>query len=590
MNTGTRPESNRYHAVVVGIATGIVLGVTLLSSSVSLALQSPSPDTTALRNSRAQALFVRGMTEAYLEDYDQAASLFEKVLDLSPGEPAVLNALAETEAERDNLTSALYYAREARQAAPETPYYYTSLAELLREANRPEEAATAYEDLLSSFPDHVAGRRALADLHKNELGQPREALRHYSALVDSLSQPQPGDYRAMLELYQKLGDEDGIERTLKTLIRLRRNPSLYRRLLGELYSDQGRQEEAISLLETVLQETPNDPRLLTRLKMLYTGTDQQEKAKTLGTQIPSNDSSPTQLVTRARSLLDARGDHTSADTATATELLEEALEQAPNNLEALTLLGRVYVDQHRPAAAASLFERAVDKDPRSPMRWYEAASAYLEADSLHRAAALAEEGRLIFPTRYELLQIEARAQLRLGEPQTARTQFQQALSHLDTTAVSTESRAALHAGLGLAHQRLGDTEEAKIAFETALRLDARQPAVLSNYAYLLAQQPGDLDRALSLARRAVEIEKENTQYLDVLGFIYFKRGNYNAAQTTFERAISAGEPEARLFEHYGDLHRALGNDSLAQQYWKRALDRAPTRDSLKEKIDSLPQS
>lgn len=590
MNTGTCPESHVKHVFVVRMATGILLGLTLLSVHVSHALQSPSPDTATLSNPRAQQLFVRGMTEAYLEDYDQAVSLFERVLDLAPGEPAVLSALAEAEAHRDHLASALYYAREARRAAPENPYYYTSLATLLRAANRPEEAAAAYRDLLSNFPDHAGGRRALANLQKNELGQPREALRQYRVLVDSLNQPQPGDYNALLELYREVENEEGIERTLKTLVRLRHDTPLYRRLLGELYSNQGKYEEAISLFEEVLQETPNDPRLLTQLKMLYTETGQLEKAKTLGANIPSNDTSPTQLVARARSLLTSHGNSASPDTATAIDLLKEALDRTPNDPEPLTLLGRIYRDQSRPAAAAPLFERAVDEDPRTPARWQRVASAYLDADSLHRAAALAEEGRLIFPNRYELLHIEARARLRLGETQTARVQFQEALSQIDTAAVASKERAALHAGLGLAHQRLGHSQEANAAFETALRLDARHPAVLSNYAYSLAQQAGQLDRALSFARRAVELDNHNSESLDVLGFVYFKRGDYDAARATFERALSTGEPHARLFEHFGDLHRALGNDSLAQQYWKRALERAPARDSLKKKIDSLPQS
>lgn len=589
MNRGRSLLCKQNLLLSTGIAGGLLVGIFFLTAPAT-ALQPTPSDTANLSTLRAKKLFVQGMTQTYLEDYEEAVSLFEDVLDLSPNTPSVLSALAEAEVGRNNLTSALYYARRARDNAPNTAYYHLALADLLREAGRTEEAAVAYQELLSVFPNHVQARRTLAHLQKNELGQPDRALQNFRVLVDSLDRPRERDYTALLDLYQTVGNEADVERTLETLIQLRRDRPLYRRLLGQLYTEQGRHEEAISLFETLLQETPNDPRLLTQLKMLYTETNQPEKTETLGKNVTPNDAFPNQLVARARSSFDPPTDTGTADTSAAVELLQKALEQTPNHPEALTLLGRIYEEQKRHAEAATLFERAIEEDPRSPDRWRYAASAHLNADSLRRAAALAEEGLLLFPGRLDLIRIEARTRLRLGENEAARTRLERALSSIDTTEVSTEDRAVLHAGLGLAQQRLGHVKDAAASYERALQLDGQQPMALKNYAYHLAQQPGRSDRALSLARRAVEIDEDDPRALDVFGWIQLKRGRYESAKSTFEAAVATGMADARVYEHFGDLHRALGNDSLAQKYWKEALDRAPTRDSLKQKIRAVPQS
>jgi tetratricopeptide (TPR) repeat protein len=393
----------------------------------------------------------------------------------------------------------------------------------------------------------------------------------------------------MLKLYRQVDDQDGLERTLKALIDLRRNRPQYRELLGQLYAEQARYEEAIPLFETLLQERPSDPRLLSRLKMLYTQTGQVKKAETVGA-AASETAAPSQLVARARSLYERVPSADTASVRSATDLLHRALDTAPMQVEALDLLGTIYFDQGRYAAAAPLFQRAIDTNPRDPNRWRHAAAAHLRADSARQAAALAEEGRLLFPGRYDLTRVEAFARLRLGEHEVARARFQEALAWMDSTAVPASEHAELRAGLALAHQHLGHRQKAHAAYESALRTDPRSALALRHYAYSLAQQGDQLDRALTLAQRAVEVEGPTPEALDTLGWVYFKRENYAEAQAAFEEALSAGTVPARLYEHFGDVQSALGNESEARTYWQKALDRDPDRASVKQKLDSSPQS
>lgn len=560
---------------------------TSASPSSVAALAAVQTDTSNADTKYSRLLFIRGLTQSYLEDYDEAVSYFEKALDYTPGEPAVLAALAEAEAARDNLTSALYYSRQARADAPQHPYYYETVAELLQKDNRSREAIEAYRTLLSRFPNHLPARLTLARLQK-ELGHSHEALRQYETVVDSAKRPRADAYVEMLNLYRETGDQKGLERTLHALIELRRDEPLYRRLLGQLYAEQKRFDEAIPLFEALLEEDTNNPQLLTRLKMLYEKTGQPNKAAALWDRFTASDAGPSQLVARARSLYErGRPNADRKDNANdrrARQLLQTALEKDPTHAKALDLLGTIHARNGHHEKAAHLLQRALDENPRDVALWERTASSYLQSNAPSRAASVAEEGRLLFPGRYELYRIEAEAHFQMDAYEDAVEGFEGAVHRLDTTATSRRERAAIHAGLGRAHLELRNTSAAHDAFERALELNATAPQALLHYARSLTERGEDLDRALDLAQRAVEHNPSDPRTHGTLGWVLFKRGTVDAARSHFRQAINTGEASARIYEHFGDLHHSLGNDVRAQQYWKEALHRAPERETLRRKI------
>ncbi len=50
------------------------------------------------------------------------------------------------------------------------------------------------------------------------------------------------------------------------------------------------------------------------------------------------------------------------------------------------------------------------------------------------------------------------------------------------------------------------------------------PLVLNNYAYFLAEEGGDIEKAYGMGKRAVEIDPENPTFLDTYAWILFKKG------------------------------------------------------------------
>ncbi len=108
-------------------------------------------------------------------------------------------------------------------------------------------------------------------------------------------------------------------------------------------------------------------------------------------------------------------------------------------------------------------------------------------------------------------------------------------------------------------------------YEKALRYDDENALVLNNYAYFLALDSTNLERAENMAAKAILLEPRNSSYLDTYAWILFVRGNTEQAIKYIKQAISFDDTRnSELLVHYGDMLYATGDKFMAKIYWRRA--------------------
>jgi Zn-dependent protease with chaperone function len=105
--------------------------------------------------------------------------------------------------------------------------------------------------------------------------------------------------------------------------------------------------------------------------------------------------------------------------------------------------------------------------------------------------------------------------------------------------------AALYSLLGDIKYSQNDYGAAARAYESALSLDAQNPQVLNNLAWLYATcedaQVRNPARALTLARKAAEIEPDSAHILDTLAESHFANGNIQEAIAYAQKAMKAAD-------------------------------------------------
>jgi tetratricopeptide (TPR) repeat protein len=128
--------------------------------------------------------------------------------------------------------------------------------------------------------------------------------------------------------------------------------------------------------------------------------------------------------------------------------------------------------------------------------------------------------------------------------------------------------AGWHATLSVAFDALGDGEASRRALERGIDESGRNPTLLNNLAYLLAERGEELGRALDLVDEALAARPLEPAYLDTLGWILHKRGQHEDAIEAYHKALSGmKEPDSEIAAHVALAFEALGRREEADYWW-----------------------
>ena len=95
--------------------------------------------------------------------------------------------------------------------------------------------------------------------------------------------------------------------------------------------------------------------------------------------------------------------------------------------------------------------------------------------------------------------------------------------------------------------------------------------VLNNYAYYLSLKNEDLDKALRMSARAVELEPKNATYLDTYAWVLYMKTDYVEAEKQMKKAFKLMDaPDAVYYEHYAEIIQKLGREKEALEYQIKA--------------------
>jgi predicted Zn-dependent protease len=118
----------------------------------------------------------------------------------------------------------------------------------------------------------------------------------------------------------------------------------------------------------------------------------------------------------------------------------------------------------------------------------------------------------------------------------------------------------------------GRLEEQIPIAEELLAAQPHDPGLNNDLGYTLVERGAQLERAQGMIELAVAAEPLNAAFLDSLGWVYYKVGEFGRARLQLERAVRlrAGQ-DATVYDHLGDAAHRLGDLTAARQAWEAAL-------------------
>lgn len=220
--------------------------------------------------------------------------------------------------------------------------------------------------------------------------------------------------------------------------------------------------------------------------------------------------------------------------------------------------------ESNPAKALQFLDLVPESDPHYSQAMQFRIQLLFTMGREAEALELLERGKRLFPgqTRFPLLEAGMLMdKKRLAE---ARQVLEAALK------VRPDDEELLYQ-YGAVLDRAGDRATALAVMQRIVDANPEHADALNYIGYTLAEEGRELERALSLVKKADKLKPENGYIVDSLAWAYFRLGKLEEAWKHIQRATQLSGEDPTMWEHYGDIAKALGKRDQAQKGWRNAL-------------------
>ena len=226
----------------------------------------------------------------------------------------------------------------------------------------------------------------------------------------------------------------------------------------------------------------------------------------------------------------------------------------------------------------------VDLDPTNAEAWQRLMVVNIMDDNYAGAIKAAEKALEYNPENLDLYRYIAPSYYQMKEYDKAIVTYDKALTLVDSTK-NVELYSDLLCGKGDVYVELGDSARGFEYYERSLSIAPGNTGTMNNYAYFLSLCGKNLDKAESMAAKAVYSNPNNSTFIDTYAWVFFKKKNYDMALLYIKSAIdNADSPSADILEHYGDILYMTGDKENAVNQWEKALELNPTKEVLQRKV------
>jgi len=465
--------------------------------------------------------------------WEELLAEVETALDAHPDEAALLNlkGVALTGLHRGQEAEGVF--RAALEAEPGHGAAATNLVRLLVEDGKEGEGIAILRAVLAANPRAASARRMLADLLLRG-GKAEEAIGLYEEAVKGEAGAR--DLARLTLLYLRAGRKDAAIRTARRLATARAKLPAAHLLLVQTLAAAGRMKEALVEAQALEQAAPDWPPGLNQEAALLAQARRFDDAIAVWRR--SLAARPDQVaveVDLARVLLMAhRGDEAAAS---ARKVVAARPKEAVGHL----LLGRALEMEGDREGARRAFERARELAAGTPSVLTEIAEYYLRAGDTAAAERLYEA----------VLQKDPR-----------------------------HAGALLRLAMVAEHQ--GRYEEAARRYRRLLKVRPEEVVGLNNLAWILADELGAPEEAVTRAAEANRLKPNQWWLLDTWAWALGKAGKVDPALRKIEQALAQRPDNPTLHYHRAVLLEARGDRVGAVVAAKRALEITPEFPEAKE--------
>src|SRR5581483_4467654 len=263
---------------------------------------------------------------------------------------------------------------------------------------------------------------------------------------------------------------------------------------------------------------------------------------------------------------------------------QDALTRDPASGEALSGLMNLYVSQKQVDKALAAGNAQVARVPNNSV-FHDLLGTVLFDSKKDFKAAEAE-----FNTAIQLDKKNADAQLKLGQLMVAEGAPERAIATYQQALQDNSRDVRFYVLIGELCESRKDWTNAKLYYQKALEIQPENPIVSNNLAYVLLEEGGNIDLALSMAQTARRGMPDNPSTADTLGWAYYQKGVYGSAIDLFKDALKKSPANPTYHYHLGLAYQKSDQPGLAREHLQRVMKIKPdypNADEVKKALADL---
>lgn len=502
---------------------------------------------------KRDAEMIEGKTQQMLGNADEALKKYAQLLEQDPGYAAAYYEMGSILLRKGWTDSARVCAEKACALNDTNVWYRMLLATICDRQQDGKGLVKCWETLVKQNPNVLEYYYNLSNayLTTNNVEGAIEALnrieRRYGVSEPVSLQKQ--------KLWNFIGRADKGRKEIEALAQSLPKEKKYSAILAESYMKEKNYAKAKRYYDQVLETDPDDEYIHISLAEYYRQTgDMQQAYKHLrdGFQNPSLDCrGKMQILAAFYTTEEFYGKYAQQ----AFELTEVIMSQCGATAEYALFYGDVLMRQGKYAEASDQFKTHLQTDSSRYEVW-EALLICLneqegKEDEVDATARRASELFPLHPLPYYLQ----------GFNCMMRKEYDQAVEHLSMCESLGFSKGYLqletYSMLADCLYHSGRADEAWKYFDRCLELKPDDIGTMNNYAYYLALQHTELEKAEQMSRKTIKAEPENATFLDTYAWVLHLMGRSCEALPYMEKAIkNSKEKEGTLPAHMQEISEA----------------------------------
>jgi tetratricopeptide (TPR) repeat protein len=524
---------------------------------------------------RAYYHYVLGYEHELAHEYDKALSEYLAALDYAPDSRDILTRTADLYLRNGDTDRAVATAEEALARYPDDPELLNFLSQLYLRQDDLDSAEKVYRRLIAVDPEDIKAYFLLAlayiraDRYDDAKALVAEARRRQP------ESPLPDYYLG--RILREQGDDRGALKAFRKS--MAKDPSFEAPYLdsADVLERQGKTDKARAMYERVVRDV--DPRsgvARDQLIRLYLKAGDLDKVLAQFDAILAYNPQNVSVLFRKAVVLSEQDRNEEA-----IDTVQRILTLLPAEVRSMAFLGVLYEQAGRYEEARSVFQHILELEPD-----HEQAQIHLGyvadqlGDTEARDKAVAAVKRM---SEEHPEDVSLKLYVAWGDSQAGR--FEEAVEELkDALAVDPDNVEA-HFSLGAAYYELKQFDDMVTQMRWVVDRDPRHADALNFLGYSYAERGENLDEAVDLIRRALDVQPDNGFFLDSLAWAYHMQGKGKSALKVQLKAIEkAPRKDPVLFDHLGSMYLALDRKSEAREAWIDALELDPDAEDLKERF------